>query len=240
MLNFAQSRQVNSVSRKTSPATRIFAEGLALVADPSIDQGVAVSTGAAGEQFVGLSLASQIDPTQLPFYEEVASDANGLVTVGHQPVAGSLFVKDLVTGTVLTAAAAGTAQGTLTANQYALTASGAKTFVVPVARETNALLVGGRYSPTVADINWLQGDPLPGHQIANALNIVGVVTSGDLYTSEFDTTADWTAAAVYVKLSADGKFTATSTASEALPGVRLLSRPGFNNGFLGLSIGLNG
>lgn len=241
MLNLANSRQVSSVSRKTAPATRIFAEGLALVADTSIDQGVAISSGAAGEQFVGLSISSQLDPKELPTYESKVVAAGAVsATLDNAPIAGTISVRNLTTGVTLTAAAPGTAQGSLTASQFAQTATGSRDIVVPAAMAGNELVAGYRFAPTLADIQWLQGEQLPGYHIANGLNIVGVITSGDLYTTEFDTASDWTSASLYVKLGANGKFVATATAADAIPGVRVLSRPGYNNAQLGLSIGLNG
>lgn len=239
MLDFSQMRHRGSVSRKTAPGTQILAEGLALVADPNVDQGVAVASGTAGEQFVGISITTQVDPTSIPNYEALVVTQAGGVQIEQVAIGDELFVKNVTTGVTLEAAASGTAQSSLTAAQYALAATGSRDIVVPAAMAGDELLVGYRFAATVAAARWLQGDALPGQNVSTELSTVGVITSGDVFTSEFDVTADWFGSS-YVGLSANGQFTVAATAADAIPGVRLLSRPSQGSAWLGLSIGFNG
>lgn len=239
MLNFNKMRERSSVSRNTASTTVVFAEGSALVADISITNGVKLATGTAGEVFSGVAITVQSTPSQLPYYEEVVADSSGAFELTNSPITGSIGVKNLTTGVTFTVAAAATAQGSLTASQVAQTATGAKTFVVPVARAGDTFSVGYQFVPTVAAVHWFQGDALPGTNIGAQLATVGVITSGDIYTSQFDTASDWSAA-VGVKLAAGGLFTASTAAADSIPGTRLLELPSSGSPFLGLSIGFNG
>lgn len=237
MLDFSQMRHRSSVSRKTGTPFLINEEGLALVADTSIPDGVALSTGAAGEQFVGVSISTQLDPASVPQIVEAVVNAQGQIKLPSQPVAGtSFFVKNVNDNAVLTAIAAG---GTPTAAQYMPTAD-ATVLATNASSAGDTVLVAYRVAATVELVRWIQGDQLPGHNVAATLNTIGVITSGDIRTSCFDVGANWTSAALYVKLAANGLFTATATASEAIPGVRVLERPSTGAAWLGLSIGFNG
>lgn len=237
MLDFSMLRHRASVTRNTNPVVTIVNEGSALVVDTSLANGVATSTGAAGEQFAGISITTQVDPAQLPQYDQLVVDAAGHVVTTYVPLAGTIFAQDVTAAANLVVDAAGTAAA---AGHISQVSTGSQTLQTATAAATHTLLVGYRYSPTVQVAQWLQGDQLPGNNISRQLNTVGVLVSGDVYTSEFDTSADWTAAALYVVLGANGLFTTTATAANALPGVRVLSRPGYGNSFLGLSIGFNG
>lgn len=237
MLDFSQTRLRSSTSRKTGTPFLVNEEGLALVADTNVQDGVTVSTGAAGEQFVGLSITTQLDPVSVPQVVEVVVGANGQFKLPAVPYTGAaLFVKNQTSNAALTAVAAG---ATPTAAQYAPT-DDAQVFATAAASAGNIILVAYRVAATVELVRWIQGDQLPGHNVAATLNTVGVFTSGDIRTSCFDTGADWTAAALYVKLGPNGLFTATTNIAEAIPGVRVLSRPSTGSAWLGLSVGFNG
>jgi hypothetical protein len=250
MLDFSQTREFASTTRSTAVTTLIAAEGQCLVRDFTIANGVVPSTGAAtvtGEQltFAGVSLSTQIDPTNLIAFEEPVSSATSQILLAQPSyittTAPQVFVYNVTTSTAFTySGTPGQAAGTVPANQWSPTSAGSPTLQVPTANANQQFLVGYRYPATVAGAQWLQGDQLPGRNIANLLNQVGVLTHGDVFTDQFDVTANWQASGLlFVTTGTNGQFT-VGTAANAIPGVSLLSRPTFGNPWLGISIGSNG
>lgn len=250
MLDFSQTREFGSTTRSTAVTTLIAAEGQCLVRDFTTPNAVVPSTGAAtvsGEQLVfsGVSISTQIDPTNLVAFEQpVASAASQILLAQPSYItttAPQVFVYNVTTSTAYTySGTPGQAPAAVPANQWSPLSAGSPTLTVPTAAANQQFLVGYRYPATVAGAQWLQGDQLPGRNIANLLNSVGVMTHGDVYTDQFDVTANWQASGlVYVTTGANGQFT-VGTSANAIPGVTLLSRPTFGNPWLGISIGSNG
>lgn len=235
MINFNISRFVESTTRNVDPSKQVTAEGCALVIDTAHPNSVAPSAGLSTEVFAGVSFSQQQPITSAPKMEELVIAADGTIVLARQPTAGTIRVT--IGGTVFTADAVGTAQGTIAAGKYSQAAAGSQTLVFPVAQEGLTAVVLYRYAPTVAEVITLQGYILPGGDSGNLLNVVGVVTKGDLYVDQYDTTADWTLTTI--KVGANGLFT-TSGSGAAIAGARVLAVPTADQPFLGLSIGFNG
>lgn len=249
MLDFSQTKEFGSTTRSTAATTLIAAEGQCLVRDFTISNGVVPSSGVASvtaEQltFAGVSISTQIDPSNAVTFEQPTSSAASQITLANRFIVATtpqIFLLNTTTNTAFTFSGTyGQNAATVPANQYSPVSQTSQILQVPTANASQTFLVGYRYPVTVADAQWLQGDQLPGRNIANLMNTVGVMTHGDVATDQFDVTANWQSAGiVFVTTGANGQFT-VGTASNAIPGVTVLSRPAFGNPWLVLSIGNNG
>lgn len=200
MLLFQNSRIIQSTERPVAAGATVTAEGQALVAtNVGGVFGVKPSTGAAGEIFAGVSLAQQLTPLYLPAVERLTVTAGLTVTVRSTPVGGTLRVYNVTKGAVV---AAGVAAGnySIVGNVITVVAGGATA-------AADVLEVGYRYSPTTLEAKAIQGDIPAGGAASLTLNSVGAILQGDVYTTEFDTSVDWTAANPVITLGANGLFT---------------------------------
>lgn len=229
MLNLSKSTISRSVERKTDPSTPVTAEGQALVA--VVLNGEAAfrpSTGAAGEKFGGVSLAQQLTLEYLPFVHEavVPADGDAVITLPRTPIAGTLRVVDTETGDVITAG-----DPAATANTYSITD---RVLTMHADQRTHLIRVYFRFAPTLVEAKAMQGDIPPGGAAALLLDQVGAIEVGDVYTSEYDTTADWSAESPVVRLGPNGLFT-TSGNGTILDAI-VLQAPSGDDAFLGLRI----
>jgi hypothetical protein len=70
------------------------------------------------------------------------------------------------------------------------------------------------------------------------LGNISVISEGDISTSEFDASCDWTSPAALVYLGANGLLTTTSTGTNVLvPGANILAAPNSQYAFLTISLG---
>lgn len=227
MLNFNFCRFDRQTSRSVAPSTLITAEGTPLVADNTVVNGVKPATGAAGEIFVGVTFSQQLTILAFPYVEDLVPNASNQFTLAHAPSSGTLRILDTTTSTPQTAGTPGT-----TANQYSISG---QVVTVNSAQGTDTMRCWYRYVPTTVEARSLQGDTLPGGAADLVLNTVGVVVAGDVYTTEYDSTVDWTAANIVVKLGANGLFTIGGSGGTAT-GVRVISPPTPDNPYLGLAV----
>lgn len=230
MLNFNFCRMDRSVSRKVASSVMITAEGQALVVDNSVANGVKPSAGVAGEKFAGVSISQQLTLEVLPKHESLVVDGSSQVTLSREPVSGTLRIFDETNDTVQSAGTPGEVD-----NEYSISG---KVVTFNAARQGDTMSIAYRYNPTVAEAKTIQGDILPGGQADALLDTVGVLVAGDVYTTEYDTSVDWSADPVVVSLGANGLFTVGGSGVK-LDNVRVIERPSPDNQFLGLSI-LNG
>jgi len=192
MLQLDKSRFRDSVERPVADGYSITAEGQALIGELMDGVfGVRPSTGAADEVFAGVSIAQTINVELMPEVADVVLDANKKAMLPHEPVAGSIRVLD----------AAGT---TIAPANYTITG---KEIEVPGGAEGDAVQVRSKYVPNVQEAKLLQGDEAPGGTAAAFMSSVGTITEGDVYTTEYDTAADWSGTNPEVKLGPGGLFT---------------------------------
>lgn len=229
MLDYGNLYVTRVKERPVVAGSTVTAEGMALVAaNVNGAFGVAPSTGAAGEQFMGVSLAQQLYIDYLPAVEELTVGTDATVTLNHTATAGTIRVIDL------------TANATLAQGSVATTGHwdiNDKTVSVNADAVGHTLRVSYRYSPSVVEAKIIQGDIPPGGAAGLLLNSVGVIEVGDVYTSEYDTTADWSGVPV-VRLGPGGIFT-TSGNGVVLSNVRVIHQPAVGTSqaaFLGLRI----
>lgn len=199
MLYFPATRINLSRERPVASGEMVTAEGAAMVFDLAA-QGVKQSTGVAGEQFIGASIAQQLTPAYLPRVETLvvgASVAN-TVTLAETPVGGTLFILDQTSGVVQAAGTPAT-----TANEYSIAG---KVVTFNAAQNGDTMYIAYRYAPTVLQIQNMQGMIPAGGSASIFLNSIGLVTNGEIWTTEYDTSVNWNAP-TSVNLSAGGKFT---------------------------------
>lgn len=220
----------DSVERPVAQGYLISAEGQALVADYSDGVfGVKPSEGAEGEQFVGVAMSQQLTVEYMPKVEDLSVPATGtyVVHLENTPVSGSLAVISPVAG-VLTSGTPATGE-----DKYSISGT---TITVNSARASESLRVSYRYSPTVVEAKAIQGDIPPGGSAGILLGTVGVIRRGDVYTSEYDTTVDWSDP-VAVYLADNGLFTTDSNSDTATKvNATVISIPSASNPFLGLEL----
>lgn len=219
----------DSVERPVAQGFTVTAEGQALVADRTGGlYGVKPSTGASGEQFAGVSISQQLTPLYLPIMEVLTVPATGTyaVTLAKTPAGGTLRVVSSGAG-VLAAGSPGAE-----VDEYSITGN---VITVNVARAANTLTINYRYSPTTVELATVQGDIPPGGSVSLVLGSVGVIRRGDIYTSEYDTSVDWTAANPLVYAGANGLFT-TVQGTAALVNCTVIGVPSASNPFLGLEL----
>lgn len=228
MLYFPQTHIENSVERVVAAGSLITAEGAALVrVNVAGAIGVRLSTGTAGEILTGVSINSVTNLTQAPRIETSVLGSTNAVFVGAAPIAGTSRV--VADTTVLTLAAAPSA------TNYAVDPTNPQRLLFDPSFQTKRITVVYQYAPTLAQAMALQGNVLPGGPAGQYLGQVGVITRGDVYTDQWDTSADWNAAPGVV-LAANGKFGPAPNAAAAIRGVEILELPTASRSYLGLTI----
>jgi hypothetical protein len=230
MLYFPQTRPELTVERPLQAGVTVNAEGCALVGN--IVGGVyGLKPSAGGEtSLAGVAINTPIQPLSLPFIETLVVSAAGQVVLSNTPVGGSIYVINATTGSALTPVASAP-----TASQYMLDGTNVNALDTNTSNSGVSLTVAYRYSPTVQQAMQLQGNVLPGGPAGAYLGQVGVITRGDIYTSEFDTSVSWTSA-VGVTLEANGLFGPANTAGAAVSGVQIISLPSTGSAYLGLFV----
>jgi hypothetical protein len=180
--------------------------------------GVTPSTGAAAEKFAGFAnmqtSAAPVMPTSLVRVEDLIVPVSGKFLVAKAPMAGTTSVFLVEDNTVIAVVA-------VVANEVDVGVANAGKFVRCVYR-----------SPaTVAEARARVGDIQPGGYVGNIVGQVGVAQQGVIYTSVFDTEADW-ASATAITLGAGGVLEADG-AGEPIQAT-LVALPSPDYPFLGI------
>lgn len=234
MLYFPQSRIELTVERPLAPGAVINAEGSALAGVITAGSYGVKNTTGTNDIFAGIAINNPINPVTLPYFETDVVPANGILPLAFLPNTGTLLVINNVTGLALTLVATGL-QSSLTVTQFQIDGTNPAALDFDPALSGTSVTVSYRYNPTVMQSMFMQGMQLPGGPAGAYLGQIGVITRGDAYTSEFDTSANW-ATAVGVTLEANGLFGAAATAATAVPGIQLLALPSSSSAYLGLFI----
>ena len=204
MLNI-NTRIVDSSDMILAKSAEIVAEGQALVNVPG--EGLAPSTGAAGEVFAGFvmrrtsaapiveSFATKVEE----FVIEAVEEGNPSFEVTFEPVSGSMCVIDTATGAPVTVDVEGKV------------VSGESLKAGMVVR------VVYRYQLTVVQARALFGDMQPGGAAGDQFGQTGVAKRGIIATNWFDTAVDW-AHTKAIKLGAQGMLTGDAGSGTAIDG----------------------
>lgn len=232
------SRFFHSGTRKLSDGVQSIGEGYALVA--KLENGelaVAPSTGAADEVFVGTSINQQAWPDLTrPMNEIVVLDKNGVGTLMRDPVVTQVAVfKNEYVGNGsakyddadVTVGGAGQDKRRI---QVKLPAPAAG----ETAPETTSVKVQYQYSPSTVEALTTVGGTEPGLGLTAVTGHTGVIFGGDIYTSCYDVTDDWSKGGK-VYLGEGGQFTLKPGGTQVMNAV-ILQVPQFGgNQYLGLS-----
>lgn len=211
-----------------------FEEGTVMVAtyDTNGDLKVKPSTGAAGDgAVIGLAYNEQAVITEYPSVEEftITGTAPQDFTIAHTPSAAPAT-------RVTIAGAAATVQtnkaGVNAAGEYFL--SGTTLTVQGTANQK--VVIQYQYSPTVADLNELQGDTWPSRHVSQVLESVGVVRSGLVYTSLWDTSVSWATSITQANIrgGAGGLLTIHASTGSQLDGAVVHQFPTEDDVLLGI------
>lgn len=183
-----------SNERKLATGATLFDEGVALVA--TYENGelrVKPSTGANGEIFAGVAINQRQQLRTLPNVEKVTTDADGKALLTYAPVPSTTRVPGLAEDVSVA-----TGKFVISNNQ------------LETATSNTEYVVSYTYSPSNIQAMSIQGDVLPGQAISGVMGSTTVIESGEVYTSSFDTTCDWSNP-TSVRLGANGKFTTSGT-----------------------------
>lgn len=198
---------------------------------------VAPCAGAAGEVFAGIAWGYFTSPTTAPMTETGKVDSSAYTFVMSQlPTAATAVrvykgVVDPITGTVtagspITVSAATTAPASGTVN----IAGNTLTFNADMAGQP--VLITYRYALTAQQAASYVGDGITQTLGADVSGTIGVIERGRIFTSNFDTSVDWTAASPKITLAAGGFITIGGTGT-AING-RIYALPTAESPFLGI------
>lgn len=202
MLLLNQTRIHASTERKLGAGVVLKSEGAALVATYEDNElRVKPSEGKENEVFVGVAISAIASVTVAPKVEElVINKENATVELARLPITDKdIAVK--VDGKVIRVS-------TSTGADQAKLEKTTLTFADELKGKT--AVVTYRFSPNAEELYVVQGEQRPGVHVSTALGQTGVITAGEVLTSEFDVAADWTPKAngqVEVHLGANGLFT---------------------------------
>lgn len=210
MLLLNQTRIHASTERKLSAGAVLKSEGAALVATYEDNElRVKPSEGKADEVFVGVAISAIASVTVAPKVEElVINKDNATVELARLPITD----KDIAVKVDGKSIEVGTTTVDAT---HAKLEKLKLTFDDSLKGKT--AVVTYRFSPNAEELYVVQGEQRPGVHVATALGQTGVITAGEVLTSEFDVAADWTPKAngqIEVRLGANGLFTTTGTGTK--------------------------
>lgn len=226
MLQLANTRFGHSFHRDVATGNVVDVEGSALA---YVMEGgkakVRKSTGAAGERFAGFSLSRNTQQSRLTEIVTVRVPATAPYTVElkHEPIANQIRVAGL---TIAAEAAEGKVKQAGKVLTFDASAAG-QSFEVALA-----------FVPTVLEANARLGQAPVGGLAAVAMNVVGVIDEGDVFTDQYDVTADWVGDGVNppnIYLGADGLLT-TKSGGTKLNSVTLIQVPSAGSPFVGVTV----
>jgi hypothetical protein len=180
-------------------------EGMAAVYVREGDKTVVkASTGVGGEVFAGITQSRNIPPKFAPAVIEGVVPAGGVIELPRLPVVGQILVK--IDGVVVEVEASAPSDATT----VQLSGTDITTFASAVGK---AYVIQFHYEPTVAEARTFVGDAPVGGLSSSAQGVIGLFKRGEIATSYFDASVDWSSA-IKVKLGADGYFTTTGSGTE--------------------------
>jgi hypothetical protein len=196
MLNLTSCQINRSDEMPLDLAATLSAVGCALV--QGTDGSVKPGTGASTEKFVGASLSQPLALSAFPKVETLTVNAQGKVVLAKAPIGGTLRVVN-ASGAALTAGDPATVT-----TAYSIVG---EEVTVHSSLVGTALTIVYQFVPNMVEARTLQGDTQPGGAASLTTGTVGVIRAGTIYTSEYDTTVDWTAPNADVRVGANGRFT---------------------------------
>jgi hypothetical protein len=221
MLYFPKTRVAVSNELPIAVGASIQAEGLALVADNTGGVfGVKPSIGDAADVFMGVSISQEFPLLAMPKVEEQTQPAANTVTLARTPITGTLAVTDTTSGLFLVAGTDYTVSG--------------KVVTLLAATTGHTHRITYKFVPTALEAESIQGDIYPGGAAGTRFGQCGLLKSGAVYTTEFDSAVDWSQPAPIVTTGANGQFTIGGT-GVVVP-CQVIATPSVMYPYLGLMI----
>lgn len=225
MLQMRNTRLYKSLFEALASGTSIQEEGVALTFVKENGE-TKVEIGVAGGKFAGVALARNMPPATLPLVEEGSVPQSGTGKLTRSPNAGALLVKLDGVAVSLVAGAPAAGEVEVVGDSYTFnTADAGKMATFQY-----------QYTPSVVEARSIIGDAPYGGLAANALSTIACVKQGEIATSFFDSSADWSNA-LYAKVIAGGMF-APATAAAGIQGVTVKNSPNAGNPFLVLELNI--
>lgn len=228
MLQLANTRFGSTFNRLVATGYTIWTEGVPL--SYIMEGGMAKvrpCQGTTGEIFAGVSLSRNSQNRRLTEILTVAvpMTAPYQVSIPHEPIPGEIAVygMDIITS------------GTPADGQVLQVG---KTLTFNAAQAGKVVTVGVAFVPSILESVAASGNDPVGGLPSTSVGTIGVIKEGDVYTDQFDVTADWTGNGVDpvpVYLGSNGLFT-TKPGGTLLTSVVVLQVPTAGNAFLGLSV----
>jgi len=196
MLYFPKSRYQLSQEMSVATGQSVTAEGQCMVASTVAGVfGVEPSAGSSGELFMGFAVSEQIGLNSFTSIEALTISSGLTYTTTYTPSSGTVFIFDNTDNVALVV----TTDYTISGSVISFTGS--------TAIAGKSVTVFYRYAPTTVQANSIQGNIKPGGPAAAVWNQVGVIKSGVIYTSEWDTSVNWLATNPALKTGANGRVT---------------------------------
>lgn len=227
MIEQKYTRVFQTESRPVETGALFEDEGMASVFVKEGDQTVVrPSTGAAGEIFAGISQSRNAPPIFLPHVVDgIKAVAEGL-ELPRTPIAGQILVRlDGSAATIVAGAPAAAGEVQLQGVDITYHAD-------DLGKEVAYQMM---YEPTVTEARQIKGDVPVGGLPSSAQGVIGLVKEGDVATTYFDASADWSGVLAEVKLGADGLFTVGGSGA-TVPNCVVASAPSAANPTLVLSL----
>jgi hypothetical protein len=222
MIYFPSTKANISTEFAVASGSSIDAEGAALVVVATDGVlGVKPSTGTNADKFVGVAVSQQMPLARLTRAESFVQGSGDTVALAFTPSSGTVAVIDETDNALLVV----TTDWTLAA----------KVITLEAATRGHTLTVHYAYEPTATQARAVQGDIVPGGPAGDALGQCGVIRNGIVFTDQYDTLIDWSAANPVIKTAANGLFTVGGS-GQTLSNVTVLSAPTAGFPFLGLLI----
>ena len=200
MLHFNQSRIKHSTAYPIATGEEVTAEGKALVAVYENNLlTVKESAGDVGEKFVGVSFSNILPIPTLPVIKTITA-VGTTVTLAYDPIPSSVQVVGLTVGDPAT-----------NADEYSISG---RVITVHASLTNTNVVVQYQRSPTVQEAQSIQGDLEPGLGTSSVIGEINAITSGEVFTTEFDTAETWDSGSTTLKLSAGGLFSSTGIGTE--------------------------
>lgn len=234
MINLQATRVLKTAFAPMAAGVHNVDEGQALVSVK--EDGIRVvrpSTGAPDEQFAGFQLSRAMPPQFVPKVEEfkiakLGGAAVATFTTIRTPVAGKLLVRigNAVVTTIGADAAAPDAAGKVNRVK--------DTFYFHDSDLGKPAEIQYHYEPTVTEAQQITGDAPHGGHPGNAQSQMSFLVVGEVETSHYDSSVDWTAE-LNPRLGPDGMLT-TAGNGTLLKNVTVLNSPSAEGEFLRLEV----
>ncbi len=231
MLIFDRTKVLESIEQPVQVGYTVTAEGQPVVGDTTGGVfGVRPAGSLVGEIFYGVAWNQQMNINALPYYELITVPVGGgLVNLSRSNIFASTMLLQVgapggTSYTIITT-------GSPVAGTSALLnlVNGTLTFAAGDAGLV--FYTGYRYSPTVAETLTIQGSSIAGGSASLITGNTGVIRRGQVFTTEFDSSVDWTVANPVIRVL-NGLFTIGASGA-VVPNCSIVNVPttgGVNSG----------